>query len=178
MPRSLAHRIASRAPSIQQKSSGRWTQPRSTFRVPSRSRSRAGRIRHESAEDLLEKLADRVANEDVALLDTWRRGGRNAEAHVAEVAYLATALAGQADHGHPFLSSRLDGPQDVAAVATRGDGEENIPCPPVSADFTREDLVIAVVVADRSQRRGVTVEGEGRQRFPVTEEATRQLRRD
>src|SRR4030095_9441124 len=103
MPRSLAQRIASRAPSIQQKSSGRWTQPRSTFRVPSRSRSRAGRIRPGLAQDLFEELADSVANEDVALLDAWRRDRRHAETHIAKVAHLATALARQADDGHALV---------------------------------------------------------------------------
>src|SRR5713101_2437960 len=130
MPRSLAHRIASRAPSIQQKSPGRWTHPQSTFSVPSRSRSRAGRIRSLSAEDTLEQLADCVANEDVTLLDAGCRGRRNAKAQIAEVAHLATAFAGQADDGHPLFPGCLDRPHDVAAVAARGDGKQDVSCPP------------------------------------------------
>src|SRR6266436_4514425 len=110
-----------------------------------------------SAENLLEELADRVANEDVALLDAGRGGGRDAEAGVAEVAHLATALACQADDGHPLLSGSLDRPQDVSAVAARGDGEEDVPGAPVGAYFAREDLVVTVVVADRRQRRGISV---------------------
>src|SRR5712691_1175604 len=106
-----------------------------------------------SAENLLEELADRMANEDVALLDAGRGGRRDAEAHVAEVAHLATVLACQADDGHSILAGRFDRPHDVAAVAARGDGEEDGPGAPVGAHFAREDLVIAVVVADRRQRR-------------------------
>jgi len=62
---------------------------------PSRSRSRAGRIRRESAEDLFEELADRMANEDVALLDAGCRGRRDAEAHVAEIAHAGSGELGQ-----------------------------------------------------------------------------------
>src|SRR5262249_21037330 len=149
MPRSFAHLIASRAPSTQQKSSGLWTQPRSTFRVPSRSRSRAARIRLGSAEDLLEELTDRMTNEDVALLDAGRRGRRDAEAYVAEITHLATALARKADDSHVLFPGSLDRSHDVAAVAARGDGEQDVPCPSVCTHFTRENLVVAVVVTDR-----------------------------
>src|SRR5437588_10416628 len=79
-----------------------------------------------STEDLLEELADRMANEDVAFLDAGRRGRGDAEAHVAEVAHLATALARQADDGHPLVARCLDGAQDVGTVAARRDGEEEV----------------------------------------------------
>src|SRR3989442_679203 len=119
--------------------------------APSRSRSRAGRIRRESAEDLFEELADRMANEDVALLDAGCRGRRDAEAHVAEIAHLATAFARQADDDHLLLARGLDRLQDVGAVAARRDGEEDVAFPAVGAHFAREDQVVAIVVGDRRE---------------------------
>jgi hypothetical protein len=93
-----------------------------------------------------------VADEDVALLDARRRFRRHAEADIAEVAHLATVLAAQADDSHVLLSCGLDRSHDIATVATRRDGKQNVPCPPVSAHFAREDLVVAIVVADCRQR--------------------------
>src|SRR5437762_12828710 len=151
MSRSLAHLIASRAPSTHEKSSGLWTQPRSTFTVPSRCRSRARARRRGSAEDLFKQLADRMAEEDVAFLDSRRGARRNTETHVAEVAHLPALLTRQADDDHSLLPCHIDRPQDIPAVSARRDGEEDIALAAVGADLAREDLVVTVVVADRRQ---------------------------
>src|SRR5262245_22210940 len=145
-PRSLAQRIASRAPSVQQKASGRWTQPRSTFRVPSRSRRRAGRIRSPSTEDALEELTERVADENVTLLNTRCRGRRNAKAQIAKIAHLPAALACHADDSHVLFAGNLDGSHDVPAVAARRDREQDVPRAPVGTHLACEDFVVAVVV--------------------------------
>src|SRR5947207_13087858 len=143
MFRSLAHLIASRAPSIHEKSSGLWTQPRSTFTVPSRSRRRARGVRRGSAEDLFKQLADRMAEEDVAFLDARRGARRDTETDIAEIAHLPSLRAREADDRHPLLPRHLDRPHDIPAVAARGDGEENIALAAVGADLAREHLVVA-----------------------------------
>src|SRR5947207_181262 len=101
--------------------------------VPSRSSSSAGGARRGSAEDLFQELTDRVTDENMTFLNAGRRGRRHAETDIAEIAHLATVLAGQPDHGHPLFTSGLDRAHDVAAVAAGRDREQHVALAPVRA---------------------------------------------
>src|SRR2546430_2139820 len=128
-----------------------------------------------SAQNLLEKLTDRVTDENVTLLDARGGPGRNAQTEIAQSAHLAAVGTRQSDDRHSFVARGLDRLQHVLAVAARRQRHENIALAAVGTDFTREHLVVAIVVADRGQRRRIRVKGQGRERFGVAEESSGEL---
>src|SRR5438094_8247333 len=106
-----------------------------------------------SAQNLLEKLTDRVTDENVTLLDARGGPGRNAQTEIAQSAHLAAVGTRQSDDRHSFVARGLDRLQHVLPVAVRRQRQENIAHGAGGTDLTAEHLVDAIGVSNRPQRR-------------------------
>ena len=75
----------------------------------------------------------------------------------------------------PSARHAVDGPQHVRRVAAGRDRDRDVAGAAERLHLAREDLVVAVVVGDGGERRGVGGERDRRQRAPLARHATDEL---
>ena len=82
---------------------------------------------------------------------------------VTEAAGLAAIAAGEHDGGEPLPGGRLEGGDDVGAVAARGEADENIATPAQGFHTARKNVCVTIVVANAGDGSGIRIEAQGRQ---------------
>src|SRR5690606_29143419 len=125
----------------------------------------------------LDQRAHGVADELVALLDARRLRRGHLEADVAERRQRlpAGAVAGEADHPHAPRARRLDRAQDVRGMPGGADREQHVAGLAQRLHLAGEDVVVAVVVADRGEDAAVGGERDGGQSRAIVVEPAHQL---
>src|SRR5690606_32175851 len=94
---------------------------------------------------------------------------------VQHLADLAAILAGQRNHLHVPVVGGFNGLDDVFRVAAGGNGHQQVAGLAQRIDLLGKNAVIAEVIADGGQDRGVGVERQGGQRQAVALKAADQL---
>ena len=92
------------------------------------------------------------------------------------VADLSAGVAGQGDHRHVLGARRGDGGEDVRGVAARRHRQQDVAGRAERLDLLGEDHLVAVVVADGGEDRGVDGQRDRRQAGPLALEAADELR--
>jgi hypothetical protein len=120
-------------------------------------------------------FAQDVHGDQVQLLNDLALRRRAAQHLVAGVADRARAGAGHRPRAQAALPGGLDRGQQVGAAAAGGQHDQHVAGAAVRAHLAGEDLLEAVVVADRGERRGVRRQGDRGQRDPVVAQLAGQL---
>jgi hypothetical protein len=123
----------------------------------------------------VDRLAQQVADRDVALLDPRRDVRRHRHTGVAARDEGRAARAGEPDHAHPSPARGLDGEHHVLRRAARRDRDQHVARAAERLDLAREHLLVAVVVRDRGQRRRVGGERDPGERPALEHEPPDQL---
>src|SRR3989454_8418229 len=127
----------------------------------------------------IDELAEHVPDQDVRLLDARRvRARGHAQAEIDQAGERPAVAAGEADGLDAELPAHLDRAQYARGAAAGGDGERDVAPGAERAHLAREHLVVAVVVGDGGERRGVGGECDGGQRPPLALEPPDELRRE
>ena len=112
---------------------------------------------------------------------SWMRGVSrvrvDAEQVIDALGQLAAAAAGEPDGDDAERAARVDGAQHVGGVAAGGDREGDVAAAAERLDLLGEHLVVAEVVGDAGQRRGVGRQRDRRQRRALELEAVDELGR-
>ncbi len=104
------------------------------------------------------------------LLDDLAVGGGDGQGLVAGVGEGVGGGAGERPAAQPGVAAGVGGGDEVDAGPAGRHEQQDVVGPAVGADLPGEDLVVAVVVADRGERTGLGVQGDGRQRLAVVAE--------
>ncbi len=84
---------------------------------------------------------------------------------------------GERPRGDVEPGCRLDGAEQVGALAARGQQHQHVPGAPMGADLPGEHLLVSVVVGDGRHRRGLRVQRDGRKRHALAVEPAHQFGR-
>src|SRR5213078_5230259 len=106
------------------------------------------------------------------------RARGHAQAEIDQTRERPAVAAGEGDGLDAELPARLDRAQHARGAAAGGDGERDVAPDAERAHLAREHLVVAVVVGDGGERRGVGGERDGSQRLPFALEPPDELRRE
>src|SRR5690606_23516736 len=123
----------------------------------------------------LDQGAQQVADEFVAFLDARSLVRGDLETDLTAASQVTAARAGEADHLHTLGLGRVQRAQDVLGAAGGGDGDEHVALLAQRLDLAGEGVVVAVVVADRGEDRGVGGQRDRRQARAVVVEAADQF---
>lgn len=107
----------------------------------------------------------------MGFLDAGRDVGGHLDAQVADSGHLTAAAAGESDGDRAAGFGRLQGFEDVGAVAGGRKADDDVARPGQRLDLAGEHGVEAVVVADSREDGGVGGEGDGRQAAALLLEA-------
>lgn len=113
----------------------------------------------------------------MAFLDLGRLGRGHMQADRAPISHRPAGLAGKPDDLHARRVRRFDGAQDVLRIAGSGEGVEHIALCAQRLDLPREQMLVAVVVADRGENAGVGCQCDTGQSRAVVIEAADQFPR-
>jgi hypothetical protein len=119
-----------------------------------------------------------VNGHQVHFLDARGTAMRHVDVHVGvgqQLGQRAAVLAGKGHHPHFALERRFDGGQHVGRIARGRDGQQDVSGLAEGLHLFREDLAVAVVVADGRQDRGVGGQRDRRQREALALETADQL---
>ena len=119
-----------------------------------------------------------MADRDVHFLNPRGTSRGNAQAKVARGSHLASRFTRQPDDDDIALASRLNGAQDIPAVAAGGDCQQDVARSGVSRELAGKHLFISVIVSNRGEGRRVGVQGDGPEGAPLAEETARKFRSD
>ncbi len=114
---------------------------------------------------------------EVALLDVHCDLGRDDHVVVAQGKHLAAAVAAVPDRRDAHLPRLLQTLQDIFRVARCADGHKHIALLSQRLDLPLEDVVVAVVIADRRDDGRIRRQRDRSQRRPVHREPRDELRR-
>ena len=88
----------------------------------------------------------------------------------------APVRTGQGKGPYPFFAAYREGLQDILGIARRRETHQDVTFAAQTGNQTGKDFVVAVVVGDGRQVRGVAVQGVGRQDGPVKIEPAGEFR--
>src|SRR5690606_27817668 len=120
----------------------------------------------------IDVIAQAVDGQQVNFLNACGGLGGYTDLHILRVhqgAHIAPVAAGQGDDFHAPVMGGLDRLNHVGGVAAGGNRQQHVPVCPQGADLLGEDLVVTVVVGNRSDGGAVGGQGNGRQArtFPL-----------
>ena len=122
------------------------------------------------------QFADNMPDHDVAFLDAGGIFGGYIQQDVGEIFHRPAGCAGHGDDLNAHLLGRFEGFEDVFGIAGGGDAHDDIAGFGSAPQESREDEVIAIVVAHGGEVGGVAVKGLGVERRPIEVETAGKFR--
>ena len=116
---------------------------------------------------LLDLVADAVADREMDLLHHRRVVARRDQEMIALRAHGGASGSRESDRDQPALARLAQRSQDVRRAPRRGEREQHVATLAEAFDLARKDLLEAVIIGDRGQRRSVGGERDRGVAWPV-----------